>query len=363
MIASFRIIALPLVIYLLLAHSPQILQQTNYPHSHPSLLAPAKNGIWPNPSGITILLMGEDPPGRFEKNISRAHDLGARWVQITFPIYQRNYTSDVFPIADRRTPAKSSISEAIVHAKKRGLSVALHPILLIQDKFDSHWRGQIQPTKRTRWYKSYRRWTKTICQIARDSDADLLVIGSELSSMQKDRTEWVKIVDLARSNFNKYLSYSANWDQWDTVSFFDMLDALGVNSYLPLSPGDSPNKEFLIQQLLPFRSQLKLWSRKNEVPLYFTEVGYPSHDQGLLQPWNQHAGHGVNEEIQSRGLEAFLSTFGQDPSISGLFFYALHGDGGPEDSGYTPVGKKSENLIQSYLTTNSKGWENRSIKR
>ena len=110
------------------------------PQSRPALFPPGTplsiSPSWCDPYGITILLMGEDPELRFDRNLQDASRLGARWVQLSFPTYLRNHDSIELPVRDRRTPDLSTVQRSIMRAKSSGFKVALHPILLIQDPED-----------------------------------------------------------------------------------------------------------------------------------------------------------------------------------------------------------------------------------
>ena len=90
------------------------------------------------------------------------------------------------------------------------------------------------------------------------------------------------------------------------------------------------------------------------LPIFFSEVGYPSHSRALDTPWNQYQGQQIDVESQKRGYEAFIATFSGDQQIRGVFFYALHRDGGLRDAGYTPIGKPAEEIIRKYLGTISR---------
>jgi len=321
-----------------------------FPPGTPLSIAPS----WCDPYGITILLMGEDPEIRFDRNLQDASRLGARWVQLSFPTYLRNHDSIEFPVLDRRTPDLSTVQRSIMRAKSSGFKVALHPILLIQDPEDPHWRGQLDPMEKELWYDNYQQWIVQLGRLAQRCHVDLFFVGSELSSMQNDRAEWLKILKSVRLEFSGPVTYSANWDKWAQVSFAEQLDGLGVNGYVPFPGHQAQSGEQLIQHLLPFRSRLLRWSEQVGLPIFFSEVGYPSHSRALDTPWNQYQGQQIDVESQKRGYEAFIATFSGDQQIRGVFFYALHRDGGLRDAGYTPIGKPAEEIIRKYLGTISR---------
>ncbi len=304
---------------------------------------------WPDPEGITILLMGEDPPSRFPGNLQVAADMGATWIQIAFPSYQRRFDTSSFPVADRRTPSSEMVSSAIQSARSLGFKVAIHPLLLIQDPTDPHWRGQLDPENLARWFRYYRQWMGNIAQLSERAGADLLFIGSELSSLQIHTMQWQHTVDEVREIFSGWISYSANWDDWQQISFFRHLDALGINGYIPLSDGSEIHRESLVAHWLPMRSQIHRWARLSGIPIFFSELGYPSHTHGLERPWDHVSDFGVDLAMQTRGYQAFIDTFTDDPVLAGTFFYALHEDGGEQDRSYTPAKKPAQKLIREFF--------------
>ncbi|MEE2857981.1 MAG: hypothetical protein VX949_11355 [Planctomycetota bacterium] len=312
-------------------------------HTHP----------WPHPEGITILLMGEDPPARFPDNLQIAADMGATWIQIAFPTYQRRFDTASFPIADRRAPSNEKISGAILSAKALGFKVAIHPLLLIQDPTDPHWRGQLDPQNLARWFRYYRQWIGNIAALSERAGADLLFVGSELSSLQSHTMQWQHTVDEVRKIFSGWISYSANWDDWQQIAFARHLDALGINGYIPLSDGSEIHREALIARWLPVRGQIHGWTRLSGIPIFFSELGYPSHTHGLERPWDHVSDYGVDLAMQTRGYQAFIDTFSSDPVVAGTFFYALHEDGGEHDRSYTPAGKPAQTLIHDFFQRGS----------
>ncbi len=301
---------------------------------------------WKAPVGITILLQGDDPPDRFGNNLQLAADLHVTSVQITFPSFIEQYDSSSLPVRDRRTPDSRTIATAIAMARGRGFTVALHPILLIRDASDPHWRGQLAPENSRMWFRFYRDWIVSMARICQREGVSLLMVGSEFSSLQHHRSEWISTITAVRRQFGGLVSYSSNWDRWQEVSFADHLDALGVNGYRPLDT--TSTDEALVATWLPFRGRLLHWQQATGTPVFFSEVGYPSKTGALEQPWNHAAPGSADPELQRRGYQAFSDTFRGDDSI-GVYFYALYGDGGERDRSYTPAGKPAEQVILKFI--------------
>ena len=91
------------------------------------------------------------------------------------------------------------------------------------------------------------------------------------------------------------------------------------------------------------RSELRHLQAVSGLPAIFSEVGVPSVEGALAQPWNYTLDGAPDLEAQRAAFEAFRAVFlpGGDPAdgFDGLFLYDYWGPGGPEDTTYTPRNK------------------------
>ena len=61
------------------------------------------------------------------------------------------------------------------------------------------------------------------------------MVGTEYVSSETMRDRWLDVITHVRSIFDKQLVYSANWDHFDPVSFWDAVDVMGVTAYHKLT--------------------------------------------------------------------------------------------------------------------------------
>src|SRR5437764_221467 len=72
------------------------------------------------------------------------------------------------------------------------------------------WRGDVQPTAVAAFFASCRNMVNHYADIAAQGGAWLLVIGSEMSSVQGETAQWREVAHQARSRFSGLLTYSPN---------------------------------------------------------------------------------------------------------------------------------------------------------
>ncbi len=105
---------------------------------------------------------------------------------------------------------------------------------------------------------------------------------------------WAEVIEGARAAYSGTLTYAANFDQYEFVSFWDRLDAIGINAYFPLRRwalaglGEEDLLAHLtagwsrvLSGLESFRAARGLGDR----PVLFTELGYVRRANSTIQPW------------------------------------------------------------------------------
>ena len=63
--------------------------------------------------------------------------------------------------------------------------------------------------------------------VAEEEGAVALSVGTEMNAVQGRDAEWRGVIAAARRHFGGALTYSANWDAYQAVPFWDALDAIG----------------------------------------------------------------------------------------------------------------------------------------
>lgn len=282
-------------------------------------------------------------------------DLGADTVLLCSAGYMEHARAQAIFIDAMKTPAQREFATLIQEAKRLNLRVILMPIVLLRYPRGSEWRGVIEPPEWPDWWRDYRDFVKYFADVAQAGGADLLMVGSELVSTEKYTSEWVKVIELARDRFRGgKLGYSANWDHYDPVKFWDKLDYVGMTSYYTLADRKNPSVEEIVKKWQPIRDDILKWQKKVGKPIILTEVGWCSQEGAGTAPWNYYqnqtatpAGH----EEQRRLYEGFIRAWDGATGLNGVIWWEwLPGGGGGGDFNYTPKGKPAEQLLRQWFS-------------
>jgi len=261
--------------------------------------------------------------------------------------------------ASRRGDA--ALLRVIRAARQRGLGVMVFPIVRLRVRNPGEWRGKLRPLDPAAWFADYTRELEAIARVCAAGGAARLAIGSELVSFEHDVEGWRRLAQRVRALYRGRLIYSANWDRFPAIRFWDAVDEIGVSAYFTLAPrGQSPTVRALELAWLPIIDQLAATAAATRRPVVFTEVGYPTVEGAAFWPWNDHlgkttcaAGEGcegaLDPETQRRLWTGFVNVFAdraRTSFLSGAYAWLWAGQGGLRDRGYTPRGKPAEGVLR-----------------
>lgn len=281
-------------------------------------------------------------------------DLGANCVLLSVAGYMEHAQSQAIYIDHRKVPSAEDFGRLIGHARERGLKVVLMPIVLLRSPRGNDWRGVIKPPSWDAWWEEYEQFVLFFADIARESKADALIIGSELVSTEAQEDRWRHVISRCREYFHGgLLGYSANWDHYRPVRFWDALDFIGMTSYYKLAENPGASVEQLVERWRPLQADVLAWQRTIGKPILLTEVGWCSQEGAATAPWNYYHNQVATPagmEEQRRLYEAFLRVWGASPELLGVIWWEwTTGPGGVGDFGYTPKGKPAERLLRQWL--------------
>lgn len=280
--------------------------------------------------------------------LDEIRDVGATDVSLAVRWSQADVSASRIGPVDGVTVPDEVVREVAGLARERRLGVFLLPVLDVAVRRPGQWRGALAPADPDAWWAAYRAFILHYARIAEDAGAALFAVGSELASMERDRGRWVDLVAAVRGIYRGRLTYSANWDHYEPVPFWDVLDVVGVAAYQPLSRAPDPTLDDLTAGWRPFKARLSAWAARAGRSYVVTEVGYPSRRGGAFRPWAYDDGGEPDPALQGRCYEALRRTWEGDPALEGLYLWSWFGAGGPADTGYTPRGKPAEAVLRRW---------------
>lgn len=244
------------------------------------------------------------------------------------------------------------IRAVLLDANEMGFATVLVPHLYLDDH---NWRGAIKmtdPRRRDEWWASYSALITTAASISAECGVTALSIGVELKAMSAEvdtRTRMRALKEQVRHEYRGLLTYSANWDEAEQVSFWDLLDYAGVNGYYPLVPDPFRGAQSSARRL----SMLAKIAGRDVLVL---EAGYRSSPMSHERPWEwpDDVRPDVDDGAQARAWAAVLEHWLHAPGVRGLLVWIIPTD--PDDPaseprhGFNPLNKSAEKVIERAFT-------------
>lgn len=277
-------------------------------------------------------------------------ELGVKDIALMAVWYQADAASKKIYTDPEKTTNDESLGHAINVIHELGMKVMLKPHV---DLADGEMRTNIIPSEE--WFASYKEFILHNARLAAKYNVELLCIGTELSNttISKWNAQWLDIIKEIRKVYKGSLTYAANWDEYDTVSFWSELDYIGMDAYFPLTKENNPPKEALIKAWEANADILEKWldTVKLNKPVIFTEIGYDTIEGSNKQPWRvlpTLSTYKESQDEQANCLEALLTVMSQKSWFKGFYWwnYFPRPDIGP--LGYTLRGKKGEKILSEW---------------
>lgn len=291
-----------------------------------------------------------------DESLKELAGIGTEWVAIMVNWYQEKcFTTSIFPT--EKTASDSSLIHAINTAHSLGMKVMIKPHLDIIDISDGSWRGDIacstEPDWKS-WFENYRDFILHYAKIAEENKAEILCIGTELTSVATIKEDMWKEMVIApvRQAYKGKLTYAANWNEEFThVKFWDALDYVGIDAYFPLSDNQRPTFEEIKKGWQPWLKELEEFQAKVDKPIIFPEVGYCSAYGTAKMPWEDIAGGKLDMNLQAECYRAILETFWDKDWFYGIYWWRWGTDvrfGGPTNRGFSPQNKPAQEVVKEW---------------
>lgn len=300
------------------------------------------------------------PRGEFEENpYASIIDLNADWVALMPYAFTSESNPEVTYDNEKQWwgEKSSGIIKSIEYAKEKKIKVLLKPHVWVRGQ---GWTGDFNLDSNEDWEKWERSYTSYIMNHARLADSmnvEAFCVGLEFKNIVKVRPEfWFELIRNVRSIYHGQITYSANWDNYQNITFWNEVDFIGISAYFPLSQSETPSVEELKTAWKQKRLELLDLSVNYQKPIVFTEYGYRSIDMAAGNQWeleNHRRQEGVPTfEVQNNAYLALFDTFWNEPWFLGGFLWKWYPDHQKkidgENTDYTPQKKPVENIVREW---------------
>ena len=93
----------------------------------------------------------------------------------------------------------------------------------------------------------------------------MLCVGSELVTTETNRSRWADLIRKVRRVYPGTLVYSANWDHYTPVTFWDLVDVVGLTAYYQLTRDKQAPEKEMVASWRAVRQKLANWSARRLV--------------------------------------------------------------------------------------------------
>ena len=304
--------------------------------------------------GFAMQVQRIDDVMDYGRSIDKIQGTGSDTVLFVVDSKQENSTSTRIFLDMRGEPSQEKLGALIDYAHGKNLRVILMPIVLLEaPKGANDWRGSIQPEVWEDWWDSYREMIHHYTTVAEAHHVELFVVGSELVTAEHYVEQWTRTIRQVRKEYHGLITYSANWDHYTTIPFWDQLDLMGMNSYYKLGDNASVTVKEINKRWADIRDHILQFSRKIKKPVLMTEVGWCSQANAASEPWDYTKDASevpLDLELQKRLYESYFETWYGQTGFAGFMLWSWTPNAsGPQDRGYTPEGKPAEEVLRRWL--------------
>ncbi len=283
---------------------------------------------------------------------------GANWVEVVVKCTQEAINSTTITCdTSKVTASDASLIHVIQTAHRLGMSVLLKPhldmpVADLKIGRDSISFGSDEKAWEE-WFANYTAFITHYAQIGQRAGADYFVVGTELSSTVYRSDDWRKVIKAVREVYKGPLTYaSISYRDEFTITWWDALDAIGIDVYYPLTLIANPSMTKLKLGWIPATLLLDWLANHWQKPIIFTEVGYLSVAGTNRNPWNWSLDGPTDMQEQADCYQALFEVFQDKPWWHGVFWWSWSIDpnqGGPTERGFTAHGKLAEEVLKAYF--------------
>ena len=294
------------------------------------------------------------PKPVLQNSVATVKQINANWVSIIPYAFIKNNDPKVYFDTNFQWWGEKiqGTEQLIKFAQNENLKIMLKPHIWVQS---DGWAGDFSLTTSIDWKifeESYTNYILAFAKVAQKNKIPLLCIGTEMRNVVKNRSGfWKDLIQKIKKNYSGKLTYSANWDNYENVTFWNQLDYIGIDAYFPLNKDKTPAINNLKNHWQPIKSKLEYFSKTFKKPILFTEYGYKSCDYTAAGHWNTDGSEIFNGEAQYNSYKALYETFWNEDWFAGGFLWKWFLNTEriqPENTRFTPQKKPVLKIISEY---------------
>jgi len=214
------------------------------------------------------------------------------------------------------------LTRPIAEARRLGLKIMIKPHIAYWGSPFS-WRGEIAFDSEEEWqrfFETYEGWITHVAELCRGADA--FVVGTELDRTVHHERRWRRVIAAVREKTEAPLTYSASWETYERVPFWDALDVIGIQAYFPLVDHERlPSQQELDEAWAGLIRRLEQYGSTHHREIVLGELGYNHSSIAALRPWDYRQGGDHAGEVQRRCLNAALKAIGGSKTVVGAFLW------------------------------------------
>lgn len=280
---------------------------------------------------------------------------GVRYLEIVVTQYLSDIAATSIAPLSGSTPSDESIRHAVAVAAAQGIRVVLKPHV---DIFDGTWRGFIGSQYNSSavwgaWWGNYTQFIVHYAALAEQLSGQGLWafnVGTELQGTESQDAEWRRVIAAVRGVYSSGpLWYGANHGDEGGITWWDALDAIGVDAYYPLSATPDPSLAAATAAWQPIVASLADLAARWNRSIVFAEVGYASWSGAAVQPWACCTGP-ADQATQAILYQALFDAVWQQPWFAGAFWWASSPGPltpAPNSTDFSMLGKEAWSVLSA----------------
>ncbi len=276
----------------------------------------ATGPVWGSPQGYA------SPAG--DAALSALRDLGATAAAIV-PYTPMPTADQPAALLPRRHAGGAQSDATMAHTIRRAHALGMDVLLKPQISGEVEWPGSIEMPSEAAWdtfFDRYADWMLHYALMAERYDVAVLSIGTELvDATRTHEAEWRRLIERVRAVYDGAIVYAANWgDEAERLAFADALDAVGIDSYYPLTSDTSATDAELRAGAESVADRIQAVAERTGRPVLLTEMGFPNTQGAWAHPHEKQEDKPERPAHQARATRALTAAL-SDTSIRGAFWW------------------------------------------